>query len=168
MFFDANIWLLIYGPQKQENTTKIKTYSSAFRRILESKSRIYTDVLIVSEFINTYARQKWNILKKLGGISKTSMERFKDFRNSPEFKPIAQEIADNTNRMLKHCSRIESGFETLELDSLIHEYASGGNDFNDQVFGELCKSKGLKLVTDDGDFKGQGIPILTANYRLLS
>ena len=83
-------------------------------------------------------------------------------------KPVAQEIADNTKRILKHCSRIESGFETLELDSLINEYAGGGNDFNDQVFRELCRSRGLKLVTDDGDFKGQGVFILTANYRLLS
>ena len=34
--------------------------------------------------------------------------------------------------------------------------------------GNFARDKGLKLVTDDGDFKGQGIPILTANNRLLS
>ena len=168
LFFDANIWLFIYGPQKQKNTVTMKAYSSAFRRILEAQSRIYIDVLIISEFINTYARQKWGILKKLGDISMTSMENFKNFRDSPEFNPLAQEIADNTRRILKHCSRIESGFEALEINSLINEYASGGRDFNDQVFRELCRDKGLKLVTNDGDFRGQGIPILTANNRLLS
>ena len=167
LFFDANIWLFIYGPQEQKNT-KVDIYSSAFHRILKAKSRIYIDILIVSEFINTYSRLKWNILKRLGDISETSMEKFKNFRNSPEFESVAQEIGDNTKRILKHCSRIESGFETLELDSLINEYAGGGNDFNDQVFGEICRDKGLKLVTDDGDFKSQGVPILTANYRLLS
>ena len=168
LFFDANIWLFIYGPQIQKNIGKMKVYSSAFRRILEAQSRIYIDVLIISEFINTYARQKWEILKRLGDISAASMENFKNFRDSPEFKPLAQEIADNTRRILKHCSRIESGFEALELNSLINEYATGGRDFNDQVFRELCREKGLKLVTNDGDFRGQGIPILTANNRLLS
>ena len=167
LFFDANIWLFIYGPQEQRNSRNMGIYSSAFRRILEAQSRIYIDVLIVSEFINTYARQKWNILKRSDNISETNRENFKNFRNSPDFKPIAQEIADNTKRILKHCSKIESGFKTLELDSLINEYADGGNDFNDQVFKELCKSRGLKLVTDDSDFKGQGISILTANNRLL-
>ncbi len=167
LFFDANIWLFIYGPQEQRNSRNMGIYSSAFRRILEAQSRIYIDILIVSEFINTYSRLKWNILKRLGDLSETSMEKFKNFRNSPEFEPVAQEIADNTKRILKHCSKIESGFETLELDSLINEYADGGNDFNDQVFRELCKSSGLKLVTDDSDFKGQGISILTANNQLL-
>ena len=79
LFFDANIWLFIYGPQEQKNT-KVDIYSSAFHRILKAKSRIYIDILIVSEFINTYSRLKWNILKRLGDISETSMEKFKNFR----------------------------------------------------------------------------------------
>ncbi len=168
LFFDTNIWLLIYGPQEQKNTKKMEIYSSAFRRILEAQSRIYIDVLIVSEFINTYARLQWNILKRIGEISEISRERFKNFRDSSDFKPVAQEIADKAKRILTHCSKIESGFETLTLDSLINEYANGGTDFNDQVFGELCRNKGLKLVTHDADFRGQGISILTANNRLLS
>lgn len=47
------------------------------------------------------------------------------------------------------------------------EYEDGGSDFNDQIIRELCRSKGLKLITDDGDFKSQGIAVLTANQRLL-
>ena len=168
LFLDANIWLFIYGPQEQRNTRKMSIYSSAFHRILEAQSRICIDVLIVSEFINTYSRLKWHILKGLGDISETSMEKFKNFRNSPEFEPVAQEIADNTKRVLKHCSRVESSFETLKLDSLINEYAKGGTDFNDQIFVELCREKELKLVTDDGDFTDKGISILTANNRLLN
>jgi len=43
----------------------------------------------------------------------------------------------------------------------------GNSDFNDLVLVELCRSKGFMLVTDDGDFKGKGITVLTANRRLL-
>ena len=145
LFLDTNIWLFIYGPQDPAST-KMYTYSSAFHHILKAQSRIYIDALVISEFINAYARQQWH---------------------SPHFKPVAQEIADNTKRVLNHCSRLESRFETLDVDGLMNEYAEGGADFNDQVIRELCNSRSLKLVTDDGDFSGQGISIITANRRLL-
>ena len=158
LFLDANIWLFLYGSQNPGNA-RMDVYSSAFRRILEAKSRIYVDVLIVSEFINAYARLQWQI--------RAPDSRFKAFRNSLEFREVAQEIADNVKRVLNHCSRIESYFDTLDADELMDEYAQGGADFNDQVIRHLCRSKNLTLITDDRDFKGQGISILTANRRLL-
>ena len=130
-------------------------YSSALRRILEAQSHIYIDVLVVSEFINTYARLKW----QLSEGNKT----FKELRNSPDFKPIAQEVADSTKRVLNHCSRVENRFEALDVNGLLNEYAEGGTDFNDQVIRALCNRRGLKLITDDGDFDGQGISIITGS-----
>ena len=56
----------------------------------------------------------------------------------------------------------------LEMNDLLDDYAVGGFDFNDQVIAQLCKDKGLTLITNDGDFKGQDVTILTANRRLLS
>lgn len=158
LFLDANIWLFIYGPQNPGNA-RTRVYSSAFRRILEARSRIYIDVLIVSEFINTYARWQWKL--------KAPGKAFKAFRNSSQFKPVAQEVADNSRRVLSHCSRTESGFGALDADALIDEYAQGVADFNDQVIRNLCRSRNLMLITDDRDFNGQGISILTANERLL-
>lgn len=66
------------------------------------------------------------------------------------------------------CSIIEHGFETLAIQDMIKEYEDGNADFNDQVLARLCKNKKLTMVTDDGDFHAKGIPILTANNRLLS
>jgi predicted nucleic acid-binding protein len=159
LLLDSNIWLFVYGPQKPGNL-KVATYSQALANILAANSRIYIDVLIVSEFINTYARLKWNVMGKPRGD-------FKRFRRSQDFKPIAKAIADDIKRVLSHCTRVENGFETLDIDGLIAEYAEGDSDFNDQVFAALCQKKGLKLVTDDGDFHGQDIPVVTANKRLL-
>lgn len=158
LFLDANIWLFLYGSQNPGNA-RMDVYSSAFRRILEARSRIYVDVLIVSEFINAYARLQWRI--------RAPDSRFKAFRNSPDFREVAREIADNVKRVLSHCSRIESRFDTLDAGDLMDEYAQGGADFNDQVIRNLCRSRNLKLITDDRDFNGQGISILTANRRLL-
>ena len=155
LFLDANIWFYLYGPQKPGNRW-VKIYSTSFNRILNAKSRIYIDVLVVSEFINRYARLKWNLVASRYGD-------FKKFRNSPHFKPVAQDIAADAKRVIDHCSRIESSFAMLTIDDLLTEYAAGNSDFNDQVITELCKSNGLTLVTNDRDFRSQEIPILTAN-----
>ena len=159
LFLDANIWLYLYGPQSPNISRKVKIYSRTFGRILKAKSRIYIDILVISEFINSYAKIRWkNVAPKI---------EFKKFRNSSSFKPVAQDIAADTKRVLKHCSQIESGFGTLKMNDLLCDYSTGGSDFNDQVISELCKRKGLKLITNDGDFKGRGASVLTANKYLI-
>lgn len=160
LLLDTNIWMFVYGPQKTGDK-RVGLYSDVFKKILAADSRIYIDVLIVSEFINTYARLQWDILGR-------PHEYFKHFRKSQDFKPIAQEITAGVRCVLKHCSRIDSGFETVDAKQLIAEYETGDADFNDQILAALCRKKGLKLVTDDADFHGQGIPVLTANTKLLA
>ena len=160
LFLDANIWLYLHGPHKPAPSWVVNIYSKTFRRILKAKSQIYIDVLVLSEFINRYARMKCDLV--------APNQSFKDFRNSSHFKPVAQDIAADTKLVLQHCSRIENGFATLAIDDLITDYAAGNSDFNDQVITEICRSNGLTLITNDGDFKSQEIPILTANKSLLN
>lgn len=162
LLLDANIWLFVYGPQKP-NALKVAVYSNALKKILAAKSRIYIDVLIVSEFINAYARVKWRLLR---GPSTTG--NFKQFRKSSAFKPVAQDIAADVTRVLRHCTRVDSGFDSISIDALVNEFASGDSDFNDQILAALCNSKGLKLVTDDADFKSRDVPVVTANKQLLT
>ena len=162
LFLDTNIWFYIFGPQQPKYQTNhwMRIYSGAFKRILNAKSQIYIDVLIVSEFINRYARLKCH-------VDAPPHIEFKDFRNSPAFKPVAQDIAGDVKQIMKCCSRIESSFAVLDITRLINDYAAGDLDFNDQVITEICRSNGLTLITNDDDFKTQDIPILTANAKLL-
>ncbi|MCG9130931.1 PIN domain-containing protein [Candidatus Poribacteria bacterium] len=159
LFLDANIWLYLYGPPKPRSYWR-PIYASVFNRMVRAKSRIYIDVLVVSEFINAYARLKWR---------DTSFypNAFKTFRNSPDFKPVAQNIATHVKQIMKHCTRIENDFLTLPMDTLLADYISGDYDFNDQVMTKICKNNGFTLITNDSDFKTQEIPILTANAKLL-
>ena len=159
LFLDANIWLYLYAPQKP-GSYWVNIYSKVFARILKAKSQIYINLLVVSEFINTYARIKWKLVAP-------HLNSFKNFRNSPDFELVAQDIAADVKQIMKHCSRIESSFATLGIDNLLNDYATGDFDFNDQVITELCKSNKLTLITNDGDFKTQEIPVLTANSNLL-
>lgn len=162
LFLDANVWLLIHGPQWPGGRTRRDYYSTAFRHILEAESRVHIDVIVLSEIINRWTRFHY---QESGYGPQMS---FKAFRNSDAFRSIAPDIAADTRRILKQCSPMESGFTALDMDALTAEYGRGGIDFNDQVIREACRRSGLKLVTDDGDFDGQGVTILTANRRLLN
>ncbi len=78
-FLDANIWLYLFGPREPRNHWN-QIYSQVFNRILNANSQIYIDVLVVSEFINAYARTQWRIVAP-------HIRSFKDFRGSTDFKP---------------------------------------------------------------------------------
>ncbi len=159
LFLDANIWLYLFSPREPGDRWK-QIYSQVFERILKANSRIYVDVLVVSEFINAYARTKWRAIAP-------HIRSFKDFRSTTSFKPVAEDITAGVKQIVSHCTRIESGFTTLSMNNLLDDYITGDYDFNDQVITDICKNNGFTLITNDSDFKTQQIPILTANQSLL-
>ena len=163
LLIDANVWFFLYGPHRP-GSPQATVYSGAFARILAANCRIYVDVLIVSEFVNRYARLKYQLLRGHRAIPRD----FKRFRATAAFKAIAKDIAADTRKILLNCTRVDSGFATLDVNALVNSYGTGSSDFNDLVLAEVCRTRGFMLVTDDGDFKGKDIAVLTANKRLLA
>lgn len=161
LFLDANIWLFVYAPQRPGNS-QVDIYSKALADILKAKSKIYIDVLILSEFINRYARIQYNLLP-----DEVKPRSFKEYRRTQEFIPVAKDIVMSVRKILQHCVRVESGFDKVVVQTLLDEFAEGNIDFNDQMIARLCNNKGWKLITDDGDFKGGEISLITANKHLL-
>lgn len=161
LLFDANVWLSIYGPDPTRRK-RSATYQAAFRRMRQARSELFLDVLILSEFINRCARMEYH--QKRPG---EPPGRFKRFRDSQEFAPVAEEIAINATRICRAAARCETGFAAADVGSLLVQYAQGSSDFNDLILAELCADQALTFVTDDADFKGAGHPIMTANPRLL-
>jgi len=160
IFLDANVWLSVYG-QIAWARRGARVYSNAFRDILKAGCGIYIDVLVLSEFINSYARIEHKRLS-------SGAANFKSFRRSADFKPIATDLAQSARRILKHCRRIGTGFARVDITATLAELCLGDADFNDLMISDVCRSHGLKLVTDDSDFRGYGLEILTANPKLLS
>jgi predicted nucleic acid-binding protein len=164
LFFDANIWLYVYGPQGNPGDAKVRMYSSALANAIRAGSLILADVLVVSEFINRFARLEHQALYLTG----KAPQDFKQFRNSPDFQPIAQAIVAAVRKILKLAARTESGFASVDINALLTEFEGGGYDFNDQILVRLCLSQNLKLVTHDRDFKRTSVNILTANRYILT
>lgn len=164
LLLDANVWFYIYGPTIPQNR-QTAIYSTALRDILLARSQIFIDVLIISEFINRYARLEHQLLSKSDpGVTPND---FKIFRQSSAFTSIAKVIAANVKRILSISQRIESNFIMCDIVSVLDEYTKGKSDFNDLMLTQICQDKGLKLVTHDGDFKGKNLSVLTANKNLI-
>ena len=105
LLLDTNVWFFVHGPHRPGDP-RAAAYSGALAKIVAAKSRVYVDVLIISEFVNRYARLKHQILKGQSGVSSD----FKKFRQSSIFKTIARDIAADVRKILANCTRVESGF----------------------------------------------------------
>jgi len=144
LLFDTNVWVFIYGSQFRHPDRRDRLYSDAYKRILTTGCRIFIDTLILSEFVNVLSRLTYNSLPP----DKKSQD-FKKFRHSASF-------------------RIESGFTSVDIEAVLKGVEDGKVDFNDQILTQLCIRQGLTLVTNDGDFRGSELTIITGNQRLLA
>jgi len=163
LFFDTNIWMYLYGPQGNPNDPITQAYSQALAQAMQAKSRIWVDVLILSEFINRFARIEYDIQYP----NKSHRPTYKQFRNDqPVFQPISQAITGAVRNILKFTARVESGFSTADINSLLAEFETVPSDFNDQILVGLCIANDFQLVTHDSDFKGKGANLLSANPRI--
>lgn len=161
LLVDANVWIFVYGPIPQPSSFS-NAYSMALRQMRSCGCQVFIDILILSEFVNRFARIEFDQT-----APSVRPANYKQFRDSTLFVPVAKEIAVSVRKILGAAAPCESGFVNLDVDSLLNVFETGKTDFNDQVIAEICKSKVLAFVTNDADFGATDIPILTANRRLL-
>ena len=160
-FLDANVWLSIYGPIACLDW-RTTVYSAGLRDMRINRCQIRVDALVLSEFINRFARLEFKQVP-----SNSRPRTFKIFRDSKAFRGVAEEIAVSARKVVEAAKRCSSGFDVVDIGEILSEYESGNCDFNDQMVRELCKMADLTLVTHDSDFRDSDIRILTANNRLL-
>lgn len=75
-------------------------------KILQNKGEIYTSAMVISEFFNVYARIEFSIKKDAEPNKYINYKR--DFRNTDEYKELAQKICKLINdKILKYSIRID-------------------------------------------------------------
>jgi len=131
--------------------------------MLQQKTPLFVDVLIMSEVINTMARLEFNVRFK----STYGANGFKQFRNSPDFTTVARNITAQCRKIVNYSSCIDHLFSKWDIRQLLTDFAGGGEDFNDQLIVQTCKEHALLLLTDDGDMTRGGLRVITANPKLL-
>ncbi|MHB8117883.1 MAG: PIN domain-containing protein [Methanothrix sp.] len=159
LVFDANIYMRLFGPYCFTKSGSYE-YSDALRQIKKNKARILINTIIISEFINAFSQEMWR--KSFKG---TQYSKFKEYRNSSDFKEVADEIGYWIVEFLDMVSCCEPEFDDRIAQEYMDKYLAGTLDFNDIVISDFCKSNDGILVTHDFDFSNcEGITVLTA-YR---
>ncbi len=157
-FFDTNVWLYIYGPISFPDW-RSDVYSRALKEIRASEGSIYINCMIISEFVNAFARIEFK--------QQSEFAKYKEFRNSPSFRPIAEDISHNVKKILKNTLTCDPDLAAVKLPEIMDIFEEGRYDFNDLLYAEVCRAKDLVFVTHDRDFRDLEIEILTANERML-
>lgn len=147
-FFDNNIWMYLFCPLADFQKNRQKQYSSFLQSINSSRSTIFINSLILSEFSNRYLRMDFEQWRKKEG--KLEAEFKKDYIGTNRYKDTVLEINRNIRSILKICVRSSDNFNAIDLDAVLQHLSC--IDFNDSYYLEYAKLSKLKIVTDDNDF----------------
>lgn len=167
-FFDANIWLLILGLIPQPDPKQQK-YIHFFERVLKSDAIILLPAILVSEVVNRMIYFQMNRYAKKKG-DKVDPSYFKKvYREQPEFKLALQKIYDDFHIYARSCTLIndnfgQQGFGFTDLFTVNAPII----EFNDYYLYKLAKHHSAIVITDDGDFFVEDIPVYTLNNTLVN
>jgi len=125
LLLNTNVRLYLFaGPCSYDKAHALK-YSAALKRIKSAGSRLVMDAMVLSEYLNTYCRIEWMALHR------GAYPRFKEFRQSPDFKPVSETAAIFAKEILKLCTRHNHPFETMDMPQVLSDFEAGTYDTND-------------------------------------
>ena len=176
-FVDANVW--IYAIQGEELLDRWqKQYSNFFYDIIESslepQPKILMPTLLFSEILNTYltkfALAEYKIINGIPANASTFQFK-RDYRPSQHYKDSYEKVIDDIKsfRSSLHFINDQSIVTDppLYLNSFVDPF-----DFNDYFYYQICKefqkTDTVTILTNDGDFQINDIPIITLNRTLLA
>lgn len=159
IFFDANVVMYIYFSSSSMKKWPA-TYSAIFRQLLVNKNRLIVDYNVLSEVVNRELRMNHSNFEAANGPTK-----YKLWRNSKD----GQNAETRTYAIIK--SLLSS---TFQLDGKVYNMSDinqmlipSNQDFIDKAIVNLCKEKNYILLTNDKDFSGADLEILSANHCLV-
>lgn len=180
-FFDANVWLAVL---KHTSSQSMKPHERAYVDFFEAIITLYTHPpqrqkklknlpklvmtsMLLSEVINAYMRQiAFNAYRS----TNTTVTDFKrDYRSTTDYKQQLRTITSDIQEYREYIELIDDDFRATDPYGLLSLLQSGTAlyDFNDLYYYRSLRGKAVAIVTHDGDFVFQDIPILTVNKNLL-
>lgn len=125
-------------------------------------NELCVDVLVLSEFINRFLRIEYENYLKYNGFNHQQVN-FKSFRSEPEGTQASQDVETIVKgRILNKFALVGKLFDTADINAI----SLANCDFNDALIVKTCQEHQCVLVTNDADFSGANIDILTANNKL--
>jgi len=159
LFFDTNIWLMLFEIQGNPSDSNISAYSLAYKRILREKSVILTDSLVLAEFANAAFRIRQDLAIRFSGAP----EEFKEYRESEHYEYDAWSVCEFLGE-IRTRSQVLSVEPPDDWPAFTAAVQTGARDFNDEMIVLQCRKHNAMLVTHDRDFSGVDISILTNRH----
>jgi len=164
VLLDTNIWLFLSPPPSSPKKHFVTKYTRACKNILTAKSKIIFDRTVLGEYMNRYCRIEWKAYQK-----KNSVElEFKEYRNLPDFQPVAESAAKFASQFIVRSRFVEWQLDQETLGSMLSTFSKGHADWSDLLLIDVCQRSNAMLVTDDTDFASAPVTILTCNPVLLN
>ncbi len=161
ILLDANIWIYIFCEIGESSTFYVNKYSKGFFILLKSKNKIYTDLTILSEFINRYLRIAFFNYKKREKLG--AFDYKKDYRRTTDYEEAWTTVCDIVrNKILSKSKIVNSEYDLSSIKKLLRK-DQFGTDFNDNHIVNLCENENMFLMTNDADFKNTNLNVITEN-----
>jgi predicted nucleic acid-binding protein len=172
-FIDANVWIyIIQNITTSSASPQEQIYIDFFEQIIDDavQPRILMPSVLFSEIVNTYIRQiAFEDFKQSCNNYRLNFKR--DFRPTNEHQLAYGSILDDLSSYKQYMHFIDDA-SILKPSPLYLSKTNMYIDFNDKYYihllQEYSKTNRLIIVTNDGDFDVQDIPILTLNRNLLA
>jgi len=148
-FLDANVWLHLFCPIGDYKRDTVDKYNKFFLKLKTKKARIYTSLMVLSEFFNAYMRIEFKMLQDTDSAKYIYFK--KDYRSTKDYEDLANDVCRlMKNKIIKSSIRIDDGFSKVNIEEVLN--CGTSYDFNDNCYAILCKSQKIKIVTNDKDF----------------
>lgn len=167
IFLDTNIWLYLFCPLGDSREFVVRKYSRAFNHLIRSKNKMYTDITVLSEFINRFERLAFHIYKE-NNKKGNKFDFKKDYKKTDDFADTRLLIKSTVkDKILRWISVVNHQYEKKDIEELIDHLEAKSIDFNDSHIEMLCKERKLILLTHDGDYANSSIDIISCNPKLV-
>lgn len=187
-FFDANVWIYILDQSSEPShkayidffgkvISQIEDYESRKKQYLEDGRKIKPGVfddsqkpiiiltpLLISEMFNVLIYSRFREWKEM--TKNHSAEFKKDFRGTQEHIDAVKLLKTDLFNYEQYFKIIDDCADDIGVRQIFDDQ-NYNMDFNDQCYYYICFENKFILVTNDGDFMVEYIPIYTELPYLL-
>jgi len=165
VLFDTNIWLFLNG-YSNEASRKTTIYSEAYKQLLENDNVIIINDYVLGEFCNRSCKIEYENHKSCSE-KPDEFPSFKRYRATSEFAPAMESVRDTCLNIIDDCEFVPVDGGHYKITDVLMQFCRGNLDFTDLILADYCSSESAVLMTDDFDFAGRGMEIITANPKIL-
>ncbi|HPS87701.1 MAG TPA: twitching motility protein PilT [Spirochaetota bacterium] len=157
VFFDANVLLYIFWPT---GSSWERQYSSIFRHLLQQKTRMVVDFLVISEVVNRAVKTEYNKHLQENNITGNEL-RYKEFRDKTEGREALRDIFHVIDKnILRSFDVAGKAFSKSDITGFLNVDTL---DFVDKGIEAICRENDYVLLTNDKDYINSDLEIISSN-----